>query len=326
MTTQSKNQALLDGLTDQPNTPDGDVLLGEKLEEVSEMTCPSMLSSHAKINYTHNAIKEPDNIKQLGNKNELKSIEKKHKRRSYFESERLQRRQENLEHHRRKQRAKEVTREEERLVERSKSSPRVLPKLIGSILVEHCLYGLNEGFTESAICTRAGYESEEIDLFRRFFSQASEVDVAPLEQMVEELRMIADPRDGQPSRIALSTDCPPRINSLQAWRSDFRSAVLAWHGSKCVCCDIDVPELMEAAHIVPVDENGADSPVNGLPLCSTHRKAFDRLLFAIHPETLDIELAEGMSYKSLQIIEKRLVTEGNKEALRTRWQLFHKWK
>ncbi|AII49469.1 hypothetical protein KR52_09985 [Synechococcus sp. KORDI-52] len=188
------------------------------------------------------------------------------------------------------------------------------------------MYRVNEGFTESAICTRAGYEIEEIDLFRRFFSQASEVDVAPLEQMVEELRMIASPGDEQPSRIGLSTDRQPRIDSVQAWRSNFRSAVLAWHGSKCACCDIDVPELMEVAHIVPLEENGADSPVNGLPFCSTHRKAFDRLLFAIHPETLDIELAEGMSYKSLQIVEKRLVTEVSKEALRARWQLFHKWK
>ena len=82
---------------------------------------------------------------------------------------------------------------------------------------------------------------------------------------------------------------------------------------------------MEAVHIVPLEENGADSPINGLPLCSTHLKAFDRLLFAINPETLDIELAEGMTYKSLQIMEKRLVTEVNRQALMTRWRLFQKW-
>lgn len=325
MTTQSKIQALLDDLEDQPNPANDDILLADKAVEMSEIVSPSLLSSPAKTNIIHNPNKEPGDTKQSDNEDVLKSLENKYKRRSYFESGRLQRRQMNLEYHRQKHRAEAEKHEEEELIDKTKSAPRVLPKLIGSILVEHCLYGLNEGFTESAICTRAGYEIEELDLFRRFFSQASEVDVAPLERMVNEMKMIANPRDEQPSRIGLSTNRQPKIDSLQAWRSNFRTAVLAWHGSKCVCCDIDIPELMEAAHIVPLEENGADSPINGLPLCSTHLKAFDRLLFAINPETLDIELAEGMTYKSLQIMEKRLVTEVNRQALMTRWRLFQKW-
>ena len=83
-----------------------------------------------------------------------------------------------------------------------------------------------------------------------------------------------------------------------------------------------LPELLEAAHIVPVASDGSDSPANGLPLCPTHHSAFDRHLFAINPDTLEIQLAEGLTAEMLQIQQRELKVDVSKEALRMRWDMF----
>lgn len=54
-------------------------------------------------------------------------------------------------------------------------------------------------------------------------------------------------------------------------------------GSVCAFCDIRVPKLLDAAHIIPVAKNGSDDERNGLPLCPTHHRAFDTGLITIDP-------------------------------------------
>ena len=55
----------------------------------------------------------------------------------------------------------------------------------------------------------------------------------------------------------------------------FRNDLLEMQGSVCAFCDFDVPVALEAAHIVPKQENGTDDPRNGLLLCSVHHRIFD---------------------------------------------------
>jgi putative restriction endonuclease len=54
----------------------------------------------------------------------------------------------------------------------------------------------------------------------------------------------------------------------------FAKNVLQAYGHKCAICKVQL-KLVEAAHIVPVKENGTDEVVNGVALCANHHKAFD---------------------------------------------------
>ena len=65
---------------------------------------------------------------------------------------------------------------------------------------------------------------------------------------------------------------------------------LTKYGSVCACRDIAIETLLEAAHIIPVENNGNDDAVNGIPLCPTHHTAFDNFLFTINPSDKSIDV------------------------------------
>lgn len=70
-----------------------------------------------------------------------------------------------------------------------------------------------------------------------------------------------------------------RVRRVQAF---FRQTVLLIYGSRCSICDLSLPELLVASHIIPWVQSvprRAD-PTNGLALCSIHDKAFDRGLIS----------------------------------------------
>ncbi len=68
----------------------------------------------------------------------------------------------------------------------------------------------------------------------------------------------------------------------------FRFEVLKRYGACCAVCDVKMPVLLDAAHIVSDAMGGISDPRNGLVLCPTHHRAYDADLFRIHPETLEI--------------------------------------
>jgi hypothetical protein len=70
------------------------------------------------------------------------------------------------------------------------------------------------------------------------------------------------------------------------WR--FRFDVLKRYGPRCAVCDIRRPDLLQAAHLCPVEADGSDDPRNGLVFCLNHHRAFDLGLLRIHPETLAV--------------------------------------
>lgn len=63
----------------------------------------------------------------------------------------------------------------------------------------------------------------------------------------------------------------------------FAKNVLQAYGHKCAICGTQL-KLVEAAHIVPVKDNGTDEVVNGLALCANHHKAFDDGLILLRPD------------------------------------------
>src|SRR5262249_46712978 len=62
----------------------------------------------------------------------------------------------------------------------------------------------------------------------------------------------------------------------------FKFEVIARYGPACAVCGMDVREVLDAVHIAEKHARGSDDPANGLVLCATHHRAFDRGLFCIN--------------------------------------------
>jgi predicted restriction endonuclease len=85
------------------------------------------------------------------------------------------------------------------------------------------------------------------------------------------------------------------------------------YGSKCAVCNLDVPQLLQAAHLVPVSDDGSFDPRNGLVLCYTHHRALDVGLFAFEPDTTSVVLKDvgpgaralGITVDSLAHLNKK---------------------
>ncbi|OQX05383.1 MAG: hypothetical protein BWK80_52260 [Desulfobacteraceae bacterium IS3] len=60
----------------------------------------------------------------------------------------------------------------------------------------------------------------------------------------------------------------------------FRKRVLTAYSNKCAVCGIQL-RLIDAAHIIPVEENGTDETSNGLALCALHHRAYDKGLVTV---------------------------------------------
>jgi putative restriction endonuclease len=81
----------------------------------------------------------------------------------------------------------------------------------------------------------------------------------------------------------------------------FKTDVLVRYGSQCALCDIDVPRLIQGAHLIPKSIGGADHAQNGLPLCLNHHTAFDAFLLVIETDGSGITYAPGVSKESLRV-------------------------
>jgi putative restriction endonuclease len=69
-------------------------------------------------------------------------------------------------------------------------------------------------------------------------------------------------------------------------QSFFRKAVLAAYNYQCCITGLEIPELLNASHIIPwsISEANRVNPRNGLCLNAIHDRAFDRGLLTITPE------------------------------------------
>lgn len=81
----------------------------------------------------------------------------------------------------------------------------------------------------------------------------------------------------------------------------FRDAVLSSYEFKCAICNLDLPELLNASHIIPWSKNVARraDPRNGLSLCVLHDRAFDRGLLSIG-ESFEVLIAARIKLHASQ--------------------------
>ena len=107
----------------------------------------------------------------------------------------------------------------------------------------------------------------------------------------------------------------------------FRAAVIKrFEFCKCVLCDAP-KEVIEAAHIIPVEDNGSDWDQNGILLCKNHHSLFDKGLWAIDPDYFEIIPLKNNDLSKMQIHRsniRHLEIKPAQEALIWRWNDFQK--
>ena len=227
-------------------------------------------------------------------------------------------------------------------------------------LVEHAEFFHRMGATEQTICETAGYKFHNINTFRNDFAKAVKtIESAPLKIMIR--NMLGDPvwkkhfsniDEDESKEESRKQENQEFVDSVDPYKEQieefveseelfidrekitsqvnrtyrnpkFRKKVLAKYGSVCACCDIAIETLIEAAHIIPVENNGNDDAVNGIPLCPTHHTAFDNFLFTINPSDKSIIYKEGLDAEDLQITKTKFEINVSKESLDYRYKLFN---
>lgn len=137
-------------------------------------------------------------------------------------------------------------------------------------------------------------------------SMTCRVAVAPTLSAGEKL--YAKPEDEESRRIERRYAL--RETRTRLHQAEFRERVLAAYGNRCAMTSLPVPELLEAAHIVPdAHEKGVAEVNNGICLSRIHHRAFDANLIGVTPD-YRIQVSER-----LMGINDGVILEGGLKAL-----------
>lgn len=117
----------------------------------------------------------------------------------------------------------------------------------------------------------------------------------------------------------------------------FRARVLHAYENVCAVCQLKLPPLLDAAHIIPdSDADGHAGVTNGLSLCKIHHAAYDDNILGITPDhevriNADLMLQkdgpmleyglQGMHRRPLTLPRRR-ADQPSREALARRWEEF----
>ena len=124
---------------------------------------------------------------------------------------------------------------------------------------------------------RLAFESEKL-LAQKVGKQVEEI---------SDVELLDLPKEGKERETVVKV----RVN-----QSFFRKAVLAAYDFKCCVTGLELPELLNASHIIPwsKDEANRINPRNGLCLNAIHDRAFDRGLLTITP-ALTIKVSKSVT-------------------------------
>ena len=135
------------------------------------------------------------------------------------------------------------------------------------------------------------------------------------------------PEDQEGSCFLARETSKREVQNKKRSQAAFRAAVISRYGEKrCCLCDAP-PEVIEAAHIVPVSDDGSDWGGNGLLLCRNHHALYDLGRWCLDPEHLEVVPAEGHDLTALQVMRsniRHLITPPDKHALEWRWSRWAK--
>lgn len=77
----------------------------------------------------------------------------------------------------------------------------------------------------------------------------------------------------------VTSDDVLRLTRQRTSQQAFRDHLMNSDVQACAICGLDVPQVLEAAHLVPHAEGGRASSDNGCILCANHHRAFDAGLY-----------------------------------------------
>jgi hypothetical protein len=121
---------------------------------------------------------------------------------------------------------------------------------------------------------------------------------------------------------------PRKKSTVEVLRAErdplFKFNILKRFQGSCLVTEIDVTEMLDAAHIIPVASGGTESSNNGLLLSASAHRALDSGLWAINPSTMQIETKkDGPSAKRMKLLITDLSHQAEKlnlEALEFRYE------
>jgi hypothetical protein len=121
---------------------------------------------------------------------------------------------------------------------------------------------------------------------------------------------------------------PRRVTKSSVERAErdplFKFNILKRFEGKCLITNIDVTEMLDAAHIIPVASGGTEDPTNGLLLSASVHRALDAGLWAINPNSLRIETkASGPDAQRMKLDQIDLSNSSrllNRKALEFRYE------
>jgi len=112
------------------------------------------------------------------------------------------------------------------------------------------------------------------------------------------------------------------ITKVRVNQHFFRSIIITGYRERCAVCEIPFRELLVASHIVPwcVEKSERMNPTNGICLCATHDRAFDKGLLRIGAE-YTISLSDSVwKRRDVRSVEDCLLQfDGRKISLPDRW-------
>lgn len=131
---------------------------------------------------------------------------------------------------------------------------------------------------------------DEHGLFLILFSDVQQppVPLPPVETTLDDFALKVSRRSRRQAQVTARPN-----------QTAFRFNLMKVYGVGCAVCDIGYQELLHAAHICPVEQNGSDHPLNGIVFCLNHHRAFDAGLFRIDPETLEVKVKRRYSARDL---------------------------
>lgn len=230
------------------------------------------------------------------------------------------------------------------------ATERAVKKMAGKELYVTVMRLAEEGMAEPNIAIKCGYNPDDIGLFRRELSRFLGAPIAPLARLLinglerdpSAFRNAGGSGDmfeyfGNQNKLGLELPSDSELESQSGTtprefasslvsrriRSNrFRQEVMRAHGSVCACCSMDIIQLLEAAHIRPVEHDGSDHVGNGMPLCPTHHLAFDRHLFCLNHQSGEIVFSPGISPSKLGIEKMKISLSLSSNAVEYRYGLF----
>lgn len=111
--------------------------------------------------------------------------------------------------------------------------------------------------------------------YHEVFKTLDESELKTLEKPLDEKLPTADLARISDKRRSIVITLNRKVRSAK-----FRRDVFTLYSGRCAMCGIQ-GRLTEAAHIIPVNDDGSDEICNGVLLCRNHHRAFDLGLLAI---------------------------------------------